>query len=211
MSTSSLICTVCGVNPIAKGYPSRFGMCRICRRKISVPVERTSTPKILLSEIDRLKQMFVNDTSIHLYLLTSPAHELLQKFRVGITNKSLEELVNEFKPYMMDVVVHRFNKITSGDTSRTLQDLFTSLSQYKCDQSGWFESKKDVITEIFDDYVRGTYNGSDEQFVVDLIHLGQAVAHGADKLELRMKLERLNDSGKKWLKLLGSDFGSSTI
>jgi len=190
-------------------------MCRVCRRKTQTenpkenPKENpnsgdTSMSEILTNEVSKLKQMLGFNKSppnFHLYLLTSPAHELLQKFKVGITKGTLEELVNEFKPYMMEVTVYRFNKITN-DANSCLTDLYTNLSQYKCDQAGWFESKKDVIMEIFDAHVRETYSGSDQHFIADLVHLGQAVANAADKLELRMKLERLNESGKNWLKIL---------
>jgi hypothetical protein len=81
-----------------------------------------------------------------------------------------------------------------------MDDLKECLASYKTDQDSWYEGKKDVLVELFDDYVSELYENMGDQFAVDLIHLGHAMASGADKLELRLKLGRLVNSGRGWLK-----------
>jgi hypothetical protein len=190
---SSRNCKTCGVNPISKGHASQ---CRICSRK------NVESPSLTSSVVGMaVASVTAAVTDAHLYLLTSPAHEMIQKFKIGVTSGSLEELIAECKPYMMEVTVHRFNRITDLTmANKCLGDLIANLAQYKTDCAGWFESKKDTIIEIFDERIREIYMGLDKQFADDLNNLSHAISLGADKLELRIKLGCLNESGKKYLK-----------
>jgi hypothetical protein len=143
----------------------------------------------------------VDQNETHVYLITSSSHEFVQRFRVGSTKKTLVDFKAECEPYMCDVLVYRFSKISAIKETACLDSIAEALKEFRVDtNSGWYEGKKDVIQEAFDKVIAELYQGNDDQFIVDLLSLSQAVARSADPLELRIKLKRLAETGHKWLK-----------
>jgi hypothetical protein len=123
---------------------------------------------------------------------------MLNKYKIGICKTTIDNLISEHKPYMMDVTVVRF---AHAPVKANYDDLLNCLVQYKTDTSGWYEGKKDALVIIFDNYFKSLYAGLQEQFKHDLESLTNSYERSASATEIKIKLNKLIATGSEWLKM----------